>query len=353
MRELIFVHPGHLEWREAPDPQIQHVEDAIVRPVASTTCDLDGLIIRGRRPEMFPGPFAIGHECIAEIVELGSGVTGLHAGQLAVVNWHISCGRCDRCRGGHPNACRNHPDYACYGLPWRVSWGGTFSDLLRVPFASFALTPLPPGLDPVKVASAADNIPFGYELTVPYLEKTPGAPMLILGGVGSIALYAVMFAVAAGASQTDYVDNDPRRLTIAESLGASIIEGPAPSRMKSRYPIVVDASGSVEGLQCAVRSVDAEGTVCSCGGHLDNAVPFPVHEMYVRGTHFYTGRGRGGPNVAKALDWVTAGRVRPELVTSEVVDFDDAPRALAEPSLKPVLYRPPIGGSAPMKYQRP
>jgi threonine dehydrogenase-like Zn-dependent dehydrogenase len=349
MRELIFVRPGHLEWRDAPDPELEHVEDAIVRPIASTTCDLDGLIIRGRKPSMFPGPFAIGHECIAEIVKLGSGVTGLHIGQFVVVNWHISCGRCDRCRAGHPNACRNHPDYACYGLPWKVSWGGTFSDLVRVPFAGFALTPLPPGLDPVQVASAADNIPFGYELTVPYLEKMPGAPVLVMGGVGSIGLFAVMFAVAAGSSGVDYVDDDIGRLVIAERLGANIMEGPAPRHMKTRYPIVVDASATVEGLQCAVRSVEAEGTVCSCGGHLNNALSLPIHEMYVRGTHFYTGRGHGGPNVARALDWVSAGRVKPELVISEVANFDDAPQVLANPGLKPVLSRPPItqGGPGP------
>jgi threonine dehydrogenase-like Zn-dependent dehydrogenase len=151
-----------------------------------------------------------------------------------------------------------------------------------------------------------------------------------------------MFAVAAGSSQVDYVDADPGRLTIAERFGANVVEGPPPRYMKRRYPIIVDASASAEGLQCAMRSVEAEGNVCSCGGHLDNSLSLPVHEMYVRGTHFYTGRGHGGPNVSAALDWVTAGRVKPELATSEVVDFDDAPEVLAEPSLKPVPYRQPI-----------
>jgi threonine dehydrogenase-like Zn-dependent dehydrogenase len=201
MRELTFVRPGCLEWREAPDPEVRHAEDAIVRPVASTTCDIDGMIIRGRAAEMFHGPFAIGHECIAEVVEPGPGVKGFYRGQLVVVNWHISCGRCDRCRNGSPNSCRNHPPNACYGLPRRERWGGTFSDLVRVPYANFALTPLPPGLDPVHVASAADNLPFGYELTVPHIHNVPGAPVLVMGGVGSVGLYAAMFAVAAGASQ--------------------------------------------------------------------------------------------------------------------------------------------------------
>jgi threonine dehydrogenase-like Zn-dependent dehydrogenase len=339
MRELIFVRPGCLEWREAPDPEIRQAEDAIVRPVASTTCDIDGLIIRGRAVELFPGPFAIGHECIAEIVELGPGVTSRYRGQLVVVNWHISCGQCDRCRTGRPNRCRNHSPNACYGLPRREQWGGTFSDLVRVPYANFALTPLPPGLNPVHVASAADNLPFGYEFTIPHLRDAPGAPVLVMGGTGSVGLYAAMFAVAAGSSQVDYVDTDAARLTVAEKLGANAVQGAPPRRMKSRYSIVVDTSASAEGLQCAVRSVEAEGVVSSCGCHFNDALPMPMDEMYGRGVHFYTGPGQGGPNVALALDWVVAGRVRPELVISEVAAFDDAPMVLAEPSLKPVLTR--------------
>ncbi len=340
VRELTYLSPGRLEWREAPDPVLRYPEDAIVRPIASTTCDLDGMIIRGRALAMFPGPFAIGHECIAEVAELGPGVGGLYPGQLVVVNWHISCGRCDRCRGGRPNTCRNHPPHACYGLPWPERWGGTFSDLVRVPNANFALTPLPAGIDPVHVASAADNLPFGYEFTIPHLGAAPGAPVLVMGGTGSIGLYAAMFARAGGSSRVDYVDTDPARLAVAEALGVNAIESPPPRHMTARYPIVVDTSASAEGLQCAVRSVEAEGVVSSCGGHFDNALPLPLHEMYVRGVHFYTGRGLGGPNVSSALDWVVAGRVRPDLIVSEIAAFDDAPMVLAEPGLKPVLTRP-------------
>jgi threonine dehydrogenase-like Zn-dependent dehydrogenase len=72
MRELTYIAPGKLEWRERPDPTIQTPTDAIVRPLVATTCDLDQLIIRGRSP--FVGPFAIGHECLGEVVEVGEDV---------------------------------------------------------------------------------------------------------------------------------------------------------------------------------------------------------------------------------------------------------------------------------------
>jgi threonine dehydrogenase-like Zn-dependent dehydrogenase len=116
---------------------------------------------------------------------------------------------------------------------------------------------------------------------------------------------------------------------------------------------VVDASANGDALLCGLRSVEAEGQVNSVGGHFTD-IALPLFEMYRRGVHFYTGRGRGGPNVAEALSWVAEGRVDPRPVTSEVAAFDDAPAVLAAESLKPVLIRAPIHGgpSASLKFSK-
>lgn len=146
MRELIYAGKGKLEWRERPEPRLEAPTDALVRPVAATTCDLDKLIIGGRVP--LDPPFAIGHECIGEVVEAGDGVGQARTGELVVVPWHIACGRCDRCRAGLTAHCRSVPPMAMFGAPIGGEWGGLFSDLVRVPWADAMLLPLPPGLDP-------------------------------------------------------------------------------------------------------------------------------------------------------------------------------------------------------------
>jgi len=61
-RALRYASPNRLEWHEVAPPTIRDRRDAIVRPVASTTCDLDVRIIRGLTS--FQGPFDIGHECL-------------------------------------------------------------------------------------------------------------------------------------------------------------------------------------------------------------------------------------------------------------------------------------------------
>lgn len=341
MRELTYISPGKLEWRERRAPVIEAPTDAIVRPLAATTCDLDQLIIQGRSP--FAGPFAIGHECLGEVVAVGEDVRLHRVGEVVVVHWHISCGHCYRCTSARPNSCASHQPGAMYGLPGMGDWGGTFSDLLRIVSADTALTPVPPGIDLAGVASAADNLPFGYEFTVPHLAAAPGAEVLVMGGCGSIALYAVMFSVAAGASRVVYHDVDAGRLALAERLGAEARDGAVP-RSAGSFPIVVDASADAASLLCALRSVEPEGIVSSVGGHFKDE-PMPLFEMYRRGVRFYTGRGRGGPNVAVALAWVKDGRVDPMAIVSDVAPFDDAPDVLATPSLKPVLVRPAIHAS--------
>ncbi|AOP34158.1 alcohol dehydrogenase [Leptospira tipperaryensis] len=341
-RALTYFSPGKLDWRESPEPTLLHPEDAIVRPVASSTCDLDIMIIQGKTP--FKGPFEIGHECIGEIIEVGEGVRSFYKGQLVVVSWHLSCGQCHRCRKGLMNTCASYPQGAMFGMSVGGKWGGFFSDLVRVPNADATLFALPASLNPSHVASLSDNIPFGYELTVPHLLNNPGADVLIMGGTGSIGLFAAAYARAAGAGAVDYVDTNKARLEIAEKLGANPIESLPRQRIgkrPGRYPITVDTSASQEGLLCAIRSTEPEGYCSSVGGHF-NDIAFPMLDMYAKGLHFYTGRGLGRINFAAATDFITSGKIKPEIIVTEERPFDEAPTVLSDPSMKPVLVRPSI-----------
>src|SRR4051812_50134460 len=88
MQQLTFVARGRVEFREVAEPALDSEEGAIVRPTASTTCDLDRAIIAGRTP--FEGPFAIGHECVGEVVDAGGrsgGGAGVLGGGAGASRW--------------------------------------------------------------------------------------------------------------------------------------------------------------------------------------------------------------------------------------------------------------------------
>lgn len=336
MRRLWWTGPGEVIWREAPEPTITAAHQALVAPIAATTCDLDVMILRGTTP--FTAPIALGHECVARIVALGSETPGLHVGQTVVVPWHVSCGACPRCRRLRPNTCTSFPAGAMFGLDVGGDFGSFFSDLVCVPHAAEMLVPLPAGLDAAACAAASDNLPFGYELTVPYLAERPGAEVLVMGGVGSVGLYAVAYAKAAGASEVVYVDEASDRLERAEAYGARAVQSPPPRRMPKTYPITVDASGTDAGLRCAISSTEPEGQSSSVGTHWSD-VAFPMREMYAKGLSFYTGRGRGHPNIEAALAFVADGRVDPRGAITDFAPFEDAPRRLAHPAMKTVFVR--------------
>ncbi len=58
--------------------------------------DLDAMIVAGASP--FPAPFALGHEGVAEVLDVGDGVETIKPGDRVLVPFQISCGTCARRR---------------------------------------------------------------------------------------------------------------------------------------------------------------------------------------------------------------------------------------------------------------
>ena len=337
MRQLTLTEERAVQWHDVPDPVLEGPREALVRPLAVALCDIDQPIIRGEAP--FPGPIALGHECVAEVVEAGSDV-GFRPGQRVVVPFQVSCGECERCRRGQTGDCLSVPERSMYGFgAFGGDWGGVLSDLVRVPFADHMLVPLPDAIAPATVASASDNIPDGWRAVAPGLERFPGAEVLVVGGGGpSIPLYAVDIALALGASGVTYLDTDPERLRIAESLGAEPLEGPPPRRHGS-YAVTVDGSATHEGLACALRSTAPGGLCTSVAIYFEPETPVPLLEMYTTGVTLHAGRAQARASIPGVLDLVAEGRLRPELVTSRVVAWEDAPEAVVSPERKLVIER--------------
>ena len=100
MPQLVLNKPGDAGWTEVAVPRLQGDGEALVRPVAVATCDLDTAINAGVYPMELP--FAVGHEFVAEVVE-----------------WAAACGACApatwwRCRfrsraAGAVAACAGRP----------------------------------------------------------------------------------------------------------------------------------------------------------------------------------------------------------------------------------------------------
>ncbi len=335
MRALHFVEVGKLEWHDAKDLRVAGPLEAVVRPIASTTCDLDRRIIGGLIS--FGEDFPIGHECVAEVLEVGGKVRTVRPGDVVVVPWHISCGVCAECRRGLSAACSAAPGIAGYGIPIAGNWGGLFSEQVRVPFADGMLVRLPEGVDPAAAASVSDNLTEAYIAVSRGLAKHPGAPVLVVSSLPSLGLFAADHALAAGASRVDFVDASEERREAARMLGATVHAGILPA-FDMRFPVVIGVAREPEMLAAAVRCL-------APGGHLSNAAiffadtPLPLWEMYKRDVTFSMGTASVSPHLPKVLELLRCGHIHPERVMS-THRWEDATEALLEPRLKPVIVRP-------------
>jgi alcohol dehydrogenase len=374
MRELQFIRTGRLEWRERSAPVLREARDAIVRPIVAGRCDGDTLPIHrhvsramqlGMRaglidsvvgsicgPVPFRGPFGIGHECVAEVTEVGEDITTLRRGDVVIVPWAVSCGDCRECRLGLTAKCSTTrtSTLAAFGFG-RASgpWGGMVADLLRIPFADHMLVPVPAGVDPLRVAAASDNLSDAWRCVVPGLRVRPAGKVLVLGGAAqSIGLYAAGLAVRHGAEVVDYVDHRRERLDIAEKLGArphsTASKGkPRPADIpRSDYDIVVEGTSTAAGVDAALRSLAPGGFCQPVGYYLPVGTKVPLMHMYANDATLKIGVSHTRPILPELLDFVAREDFPAELVTTLTADWDEAPEAYKARTTKLVLHRTPL-----------
>jgi len=311
-----------------------------VRPIAVARCEIDSMLVlagptRGDR-------FALGHEAVTEVVAVGPGVIRLVPGDLALPAFQVSCGTCQQCRRGRSAICGSYPLLSDYGMEplSGVEYGGMLSDLVRVPHADTMLTPMPAGLDPVALASVPDNVLDGYRAVAPHLTRRPGADVVIvIHGNRSIGLYAALAAVALGAGSVTVASNDQDALDISERIGARTERIDLAVRPTERWEIAVDCGVAPEGFDWALRATEPEGVLQSVSFYLQGSLPVPLGRMYTLGVEFHVGRAHSASLLPEVVEHVASGALKPELVTTQVVDWKDAAAHYLDPTVKLIVDR--------------
>ncbi|MFL5887030.1 MAG: alcohol dehydrogenase catalytic domain-containing protein [Thermoleophilaceae bacterium] len=338
MRALTLSPGARLQWRSVPVPPPPGPHGAIVHPIAIATCDMDPMIALGSTP--FPLPLHLGHECVAEVLSIGSDVDNVRPGDRVVVPFQISCGACAACRSGRTANCTAVPPSSMYGFGLAGGhWGGALSDELAVPFADAMLVKLPGGIEPAAAASVGDNVSDGYRHVArhlpPLLEEDPDVQVLVLGAVSarakysaSVPLYAAIAARALGARRITVADARPGAREHAERLGIEAIE---PGELKDRPParLVAEVSGKPPGLRLALESAADDGIVSS-SGTLHASARIPTLRMYAHNASLHLGRTHARAVMPEVLDLMSQGRLQPETITTCLAPIDEAPAALRD-----------------------
>lgn len=358
MQQLYFIKKGKLEWREVPRPEISDAQHAIVRPFAVAKCDLDDAFLFNNLAlklkigtslgkvdpkynsifgNLLKGPFPFGHECVAEVVETGEGVSTIKIGDVVSVPFQLSCGSCLHCQNGFTSVCENTPALSMYGFGKHLQVGGAMSDFIKVPFADAMLLKIPPHIDPVHLASLSDNIPDAFR-HVKDIETNPNQKVLVVAGQAkSVGIYALMIAKALGVAEIDYVDNNKERLEIAAKLKATTIFD-SYHQVTKKYDLVIDASSTSKGLETVLKAVRNFGTISSSGIYIKKT-PLSLVEMYAKGVNFKIGLANARTDAATILALMERIAIPFELATTKLAGWENAEDAFLTDTTKVIVQR--------------
>lgn len=204
--------------------------EVLVRVVASGICHTD-VAVKNQDVKL-PLPMVLGHEGSGRVEAVGAGVAHVKPGDHVVLSGD-SCGHCDNCHDGRPSYCDEFIPKNLLGL--RADGSSPLSQRgtpLRGRFvgqSSFATYSLAPARSVIKVPNDLPLEllgPLGCGLTtgagtVINALKPPAGSSIVVFGVGTVGLAAVMGAKLAGCETIIAVDLKRHRLDMAREMGAT------------------------------------------------------------------------------------------------------------------------------------
>jgi Zn-dependent alcohol dehydrogenase len=258
--------------------------EVLVKVAATGFCHTDGIARHGDLP--FPVPGVLGHEGAGTVAAVGPGVTSVHEGQAVVIGWP-SCGACRNCQDGEPRYCLRLGEAIVGGhrldgpSALRTRDGEPLASHFfgQSSFATYSLTtesalvPVPEGLPVEMMGPLACGLSTGAGAVFHTARPLPGASLVVYG-VGTVGLAAIMAATNSPATTIIAVDRHASRLGMATEMGATHVVDAADTNVVEAIndicggpaDVALECTGVISVVRQAVDSVGMRGTCILIGG---------------------------------------------------------------------------------------
>jgi threonine dehydrogenase-like Zn-dependent dehydrogenase len=326
MRALVYRNNTLTLEKRYPEPSLESGE-ALIRVLQAGICNTDLEITRGYMAfEGVPGHEFVG---IVEEVHEGSGATPLTTliGKRVVGEINAACHRsdCFYCQHDMPTHCPNRTTLGIVGRD------GAFAEYLALPTRNLHLVP-----DSISDEEAVFVEPLAANFEIVeqvHVKPTDSVAVLGDGKMGQLAAQVLAFA----GCEVMMVGKHKEKLALAEKYGVRpyMLDDAASLASQNgwRADLVVECSGSAQGLEMALRIVKPRGvivlksTVSSMSTlHL---APIVINEIRVQGS-------RCGP-FAPALRALSQRRVDVLPLISARYSLDEGLDAFEQAGKKGVL----------------
>jgi len=242
MKAAVYLGDGRVKVQDVARPTVGPGE-VLVRVRSDTICGTDLRIASGAKAKGVRIPVVLGHETAGTVAEVGAGVESLGVGDRVGMAPSVICGRCDMCRRGVFNLCRNA----------RVlghDLDGGLAEHLLVPDGA---------VRGGNLVVAADHVPFEQISLAEPLSCVLHAQtiigigiddvVLVVGG-GAIGLLHAQLAKASGAHTVIVSEPVASRRELAMQLGVDLVVDPTTEDLDGVVGGVTEGAGADVVIVC-------------------------------------------------------------------------------------------------------
>lgn len=265
MRGLV-LHQKLQFQTDLPLPPRPHGE-ARIRVIQAGICSTDLQLLKGYMA--FQG--VLGHEFVGIVDDAPD--TAL-IGKRVVGEINAACRACETCINGHPTHC---PHRTTLGIQGR---DGAFADFLCLPVENLFVVP-----DSLSDDQAVFIEPLAAACEIPQLVSIKPTDRVVVIGDGKLGVLCAQILVLSGCAVTllgRHSDQD----TWLTHMGIRVISHPAD--ISRGADMIVEATGSPEGLSTAIQLIRPRGTIVlksTYHGNLSlNMANFVIQEISLIGS---------------------------------------------------------------------
>lgn len=305
-----IIEKGKISVKEQSDLKLEDKDGAIVKVLG---CGLCGSDIVKLREHISPDGTVLGHEIVAEIVEIKSN-TEFKQGDRIITSHHIPCGKCNYCLHGNVSMCTHFK-----GTNIRP---GGFSELVYVSEEHLQNVAylIPDNLSEVE---ASFYEPLGCCVrAVKRANLMKGSTVLVIG-LGSIG---ILMAQALNAYGMDVIGCDllQERIDFLKSFGIdAFYVKDLPERLEA--DAIFMTSGADKAIDTALKSVRNGGTILVFASTPLN-FGYPNNEIYYRELTVLGSYSPAPVDLKDSLELLRSGKVNVKGILT-VYKLDDIQKA--------------------------
>jgi threonine dehydrogenase-like Zn-dependent dehydrogenase len=316
--KALWLQDRNLTLRDVPVPDAASTGEALIRVRLSGICGTDLELVRG----YYPYTGVLGHEFVGDVVDAPDPEW---VGARVVGEINDACGTCPTCRAGRPTHCESR---TVLGI---VARDGVHAEYTRLPLANLHRVP-----ERVSDDAAVFTEPLAAALEILQQVHVAPADRVLLVGAGRLGQLIAQVLALTGADLRVVARHAIQRALLAARDIAVVAEADVEP---CSYDVVVEATGSPDGLVLARRAIRPRGTLVLKSTYASEVTldlsAFVVDEITVVGS-------RCGP-FAPALRLLERGDVDPTPLIAERFGLERGVEAFAlaaERGIMKVLLEP-------------